>query len=197
MQAQKPGCDWFGRNEVPDQSPTSLQPHRDRSGTLLRPLRSVKIVSRGEVAERLQCMSDWGLKEVVYHRGEQLRIRKSLKLYIVLYRNAMKNIKSRWIRFGTHIHPWYQKIWCFLYSINANFHSNVLVEQMIKYWGRMHDVSLNVLKQLCTQETQFYVRNSKCLVLSLSDCLTPHTTIFQLYIDVQAEWNAQDLDYTR
>ena len=41
-------------------SPTSLQPRRDRSGTLLRPLRSVKIVSRGEVAERLQCMSDWG-----------------------------------------------------------------------------------------------------------------------------------------
>ena len=31
------GCDWFGRNEVPDQSPTSLQPRRDRSGTLLRP----------------------------------------------------------------------------------------------------------------------------------------------------------------
>ena len=61
VQAQKPGCDWFGRNEVPDQSPTSLQPRRDRSGTLLRPLRSVKIVSRGEVAERLQCMSDWGL----------------------------------------------------------------------------------------------------------------------------------------
>ena len=60
VQAQKPGCDWFGRNEVPDQSPTSLQPRRDRSGTLLRPLRSVKIVSRGEVAERLQCMSDWG-----------------------------------------------------------------------------------------------------------------------------------------
>ena len=31
--------------------------------------------------------------EVVYHRGEQFRIRKSLKLYIVLYRNTMKNIK--------------------------------------------------------------------------------------------------------
>ena len=31
--------------------------------------------------------------EVVYHRGEQLRIRKSLKIYIVLYRNTMKNIK--------------------------------------------------------------------------------------------------------
>ena len=31
--------------------------------------------------------------EVVYHRGEQLRIRKSLKLYIVFYRNTMKNIK--------------------------------------------------------------------------------------------------------
>ena len=61
VQAQKPGCDWFGRNEVPDQSPTSLQPRRDRSGTLLRPLRSMKIVSREEVAERLQCMSDWGL----------------------------------------------------------------------------------------------------------------------------------------
>ena len=41
VQAQKPGCDWFGRNEVPDQSPTSLQPRRDRSGTLLRPLRLV------------------------------------------------------------------------------------------------------------------------------------------------------------
>ena len=66
VQAQKPGCDWFGRNEVPDQSPTSLQPRRDRSGTLLRPLRSVKIVSRGEVAERLQCMSDWGLNESLF-----------------------------------------------------------------------------------------------------------------------------------
>ena len=41
VQAQKPGCDWFGRNEVPDQWPTSLQPRRDRSGTLLRPLRLV------------------------------------------------------------------------------------------------------------------------------------------------------------
>ena len=33
------------------------------------------------------------VNEVVYHRGEQLRIRKSLKLYIFLYRNTMKNIK--------------------------------------------------------------------------------------------------------
>ena len=33
------------------------------------------------------------VKEVVYHKEEQLRIRKSLKLYIVLYRNTMKNIK--------------------------------------------------------------------------------------------------------
>ena len=63
VQAQKPGCDWFGRNEVPDQSPTSLQPRRDRSGTLLRPLRSTKIFSRGEVAERSHCMSDWGLSK--------------------------------------------------------------------------------------------------------------------------------------
>ena len=31
--------------------------------------------------------------EVVYHRGEQLRIRKSLKLYTVVQRNTMKNIK--------------------------------------------------------------------------------------------------------
>ena len=31
--------------------------------------------------------------EVVYHMREQLRIRKSLKLYIFLYRNAMKDIK--------------------------------------------------------------------------------------------------------
>ena len=42
-----PGCDWFGRNEVPDQSPTSLQHRRDRSGTLLRPLQL-------SVAERSQ-----------------------------------------------------------------------------------------------------------------------------------------------
>ena len=33
VQAQKPGCDWFGRNEVPDQSPTSLQPRRDLVAT--------------------------------------------------------------------------------------------------------------------------------------------------------------------
>ena len=31
--------------------------------------------------------------EVVYHRGEQHRIRKSLKLYIVLLRNALVDIK--------------------------------------------------------------------------------------------------------
>ena len=74
--------------------------------------------------------------EVVYHRGEQLRIRKNLKLYIVFYRSTMKNIKSRWIRFGTYKQPWYQQIWCFLYSINANFDSNVLVEQMLKILGK-------------------------------------------------------------
>ena len=34
------------------------------------------------------------ITEVVYHRGEQLRIRKSVKLYIVFYRNTMKNIKN-------------------------------------------------------------------------------------------------------
>ena len=66
VQAQKPGCDWFGRNEVPDQSPTSLQPRRDRSGTLLRPLRLVWIVSRGEVAKRLQRMSDWGFNDTTF-----------------------------------------------------------------------------------------------------------------------------------
>ena len=32
-------------------------------------------------------------KEVVYHREEQFRIRKSSKLYIDLNRNTMKNIK--------------------------------------------------------------------------------------------------------
>ena len=66
-----PVCDWFGRNEVPDQSPTSLQPRRDRSGTLLRPLRLVEIVSRGEVAKRLQRMSDWGLMHfITINRGQ-------------------------------------------------------------------------------------------------------------------------------
>ena len=59
VQAHKPGCDWFGRNEVPDQSPTSLQPRPDRSGTLL------EIVSRGEVAKRLQRMSGWGFTKVL------------------------------------------------------------------------------------------------------------------------------------
>ena len=70
VQAQKPGCDWFGRNEVPDQSPTSLQPRRDRSGTLLRPLRLAEIVSRGEVAKRLQRMSDWGLTKQGRYSGQ-------------------------------------------------------------------------------------------------------------------------------
>ena len=35
-------------------------PRRDRSGTLLRPLRSIEIVSRGEVETRLQRMCDRG-----------------------------------------------------------------------------------------------------------------------------------------
>ena len=33
------------------------------------------------------------LKEIVYHRGEQYRIRKSIKLFIVLQRNALVDIK--------------------------------------------------------------------------------------------------------
>ena len=85
VQAQKPGCDWFGRNEVPDQSPTSLQPRRDRSGTLLRPLRSVKIVSRGEVAERLQCMSDWGLTGLTYINISYLAQYKIALLHYIMY----------------------------------------------------------------------------------------------------------------
>ena len=40
--------------------PTSLQFCRDRSGTLSRPLWSVEIVGRGEVAKRYQRMCDWG-----------------------------------------------------------------------------------------------------------------------------------------
>ena len=76
-------------------------------------------------------------KEVVYHRGEQLRIRKSLKLYKVLYRNTMKNIKISlnkiWYTY-TALIP--KKIWWILYSINANFDSNILVEQMTKILGK-------------------------------------------------------------
>ena len=63
--AQKPSCDWFGRIEVPDYSPTSLQPHRNRLGTFLRPMRSVGIVSRGEVVKRLQRMCDRGLSSMI------------------------------------------------------------------------------------------------------------------------------------
>ena len=76
------------------------------------------------------------VKEVVYHRGEQLRLRTSLKLYIVLYRNTMKHIEislNKILYTYTALIP---NIWCFLYSINANFDSNVLVEQMIKILGR-------------------------------------------------------------
>ena len=76
------------------------------------------------------------VKEVVYHRGEQLRIRKSLKLYIVLYRNTMKNIKISLNKIWYTYTALIPKIWCFLYSINANFDSNVLVEQMIKILGK-------------------------------------------------------------
>ena len=85
--------------------------------------------------------------------GGQLHIRKSLKLYIVFYRNTMKNIKislnkiwyiytaliptscvnienfSRNSYFSSR-----QQKWCFLYS--TNFDSNVLVEQMIKILGK-------------------------------------------------------------
>ena len=46
-------------------------------GTLLRPLRLVEIVSRGEVAKRLQCMSDRGFMETqnlhVLNRQSNLR----------------------------------------------------------------------------------------------------------------------------
>ena len=45
-----------------------LQPRLDRSGTLLRPLRLVEIVSRGEVAKRLQRMFDRGLTCPSKHR---------------------------------------------------------------------------------------------------------------------------------
>ena len=44
------------------------------------------------------------VEEVVYHRGEQLRIRKSLKLYIVLYRNTNKNIKISLNKIFVHIY---------------------------------------------------------------------------------------------
>ena len=76
------------------------------------------------------------VKEVAYHRGEQLRIRKSLKLYIVLYRNTMKNIKISLNKIWYTYTALIPKILCFLYSINANFDSNVLVEQMIKILGK-------------------------------------------------------------
>ena len=71
-------------------------------------------------------------------QGEQLRIRKSFKLYIVLYRNTMKNMKISLNKI------WYTYMYTaliptnmmFLYSINANFDWNVLVEQMIKIRGK-------------------------------------------------------------
>ena len=72
----------------------------------------------------------------MYHRGEQLRIRKSLKLYIVLYRNTMKNIKISLNKIWYTYTALIPKILCFLYSINAKFDSNVLVEQMIKILGK-------------------------------------------------------------
>ena len=59
---------------------------------------------------------------------------KTLYSLIQKYDEKQKNI--RWIRFGTHKQPWYQQIWCFLYSINANFDSNMLVEQMVKILGK-------------------------------------------------------------
>ena len=87
------------------------------------------------------------VKEVVYHRGEQLRIRKSLKLYIVSYRNTMKNIKIS-----------LNKIW---YTYTALIPKNMMLSLLNKCkfwfkcvswtndkknWGRMHGLSLNVLR---------------------------------------------------
>ena len=85
------------------------------------------------------------VKEVVYHRGEELRIRKSLKLCIVLYRNTMKNIKISW-----------NKIW---YTYTALIPTNMMFSLLNKckflfkcvswtndqkYWGRMHGLSFNL-----------------------------------------------------
>ena len=62
-----------GPHEVADQSPISRQPVPDQSPTSRRPSEKpscdssatsaiVMDFGRGEVAERLQCMSDWGLR---------------------------------------------------------------------------------------------------------------------------------------
>ena len=81
------------------------------------------------------------VKEVVYHRGEQLFcIRKSLKLYKVLYRNTMKNIKISfnkiWYTYTALIQKKNMMLSLLNKIINANFDSNMLVEQMIKILGK-------------------------------------------------------------
>ena len=51
-----------GQQPVPDQSPTSRRPTAKPSCDSSATSANVMNFGRGEVAERLQCMSDWGFK---------------------------------------------------------------------------------------------------------------------------------------
>ena len=68
--AQKPGCDWFGR-PVGNQSPTSRRPTAKPSCDSSATSAIVMNFGRGEVAERLQYMSDWGFSEKQRSRQSQ------------------------------------------------------------------------------------------------------------------------------
>ena len=74
--------------------------------------------------------------EVVYHWGEQHRIRKNLKLYIVLQRNALVDIKISIIDICYTNTARYLKFWWFLYFINEKFNKNAKVEKLTKKLGR-------------------------------------------------------------
>ena len=75
-------------------------------------------------------------REVVYHRGEQHRIRKSLKLYIVLQKNALVDIKISIIDIFCANTARYLKLWWFLYFINEKLNKNAKVEKLTTKLGR-------------------------------------------------------------
>ena len=84
-----------GPYEVADQSPISRQPVPDQSPTSRRPTAKPSFDSsatsaivlnfgRGEVAERLRRMSDWGLTEDAYSSGHVVRSHFGLAFVLML-----------------------------------------------------------------------------------------------------------------
>ena len=88
--------------------------------------------------------------EVVYHRGEQHRIRKST--------NTTNDIKISLNNFCYPYTALIPKIWCFFYSINAQFYSNLLLEQMIKILEKDAGFIVICVLRHCTTQCVYNLR---------------------------------------